>query len=353
MQNKEIYDPVHGYITLIPLAKSFVDTFEFQRLAFIKQLGASAFIFPSSDHSRKAHSFGCYHLCYKIATKLYQEYSFVTERDVELISVAGLLHDIGHGPFSHIFDRFLQDFPHEERGSQIVRRMVKDYDLPVSTVEVEDIIRMIHPPKNCKQWRYQIVSSTVDADRMDYIVRDSRNVGVVTPFEIHSVHRIIAHMMIVDGQLCFSKKVYRDVQELLGARRALHLKVYQHRVSIAIEEMLLDIFESLEGKWSEKIFDLSFFLGLTDSVLVQVYRDSSVSSATKKLVGRIWSRDLYKVTERDYRERQYPPEGRHYSRWVGMGADGDDPLKMVRFQPPIDEGRKLEFGCWRISTIKT
>lgn len=339
MKNKEIYDHIHGYITLTPFAQQVCDTFEFQRLGYIKQLGVSSFVYPSADHSRKAHSFGCYHIARKMALSLQRKKpDIVSNRDVELLGIAGLVHDIGHGPFSHVFDKVCSS-SHETRGICIFREMVLNYELPITSVEVEVIVKMIRP-EGSTYWKYNIVSSVVDADRCDYIVRDARNVGVITPFGIHNIDRIIAHMDIENEKIIFNNHshVSRDIYELLKARQALHHKVYQHPVSIAIEEMIVDIISLTNIPQSMNSSHLSV-LKYTDSILLNLnYPETPIKGYD--LINRIFNRKLYKVfKEIEYAERPLIKDNVDLTsicRWIGMDTGDIHPMRKVIFSPPLD-----------------
>lgn len=361
MPGKEIFDAIHGYIYLNELALSFCDTPEFQRLAFIKQLGTSSFVFPCADHTRKAHSFGCYHLASIMVKQLRSRHpNVVSVRDVELIGVAALMHDVGHGPFSHVFDKILENVPgaqsHETRSCEIVRRICARKELQISVEEIQVICDMILPPADMKNnWKYQIVSGSVDADRCDYIVRDSKNVGVTTPFGLHNVHRIISHMYISDDALAFSPKVSRDIIELLSAREALHEKVYQHRVSLAIEYMVVDAINLADPNYlyrSQICCNPDIFISLSDSYLLELATERNNSDASRNLINRIFARDLYSVKDEDYSTEQPQRESSggtiYVQRWMGISHVS---LHGLHFSEPLRD-KPLTLKKWRISTIQ-
>ena len=134
MEQKQIFDPVHGFISLSPLMIQIIDTMEFQRLRDLKQLGACYFVYPSATHTRFEHSVGVCHLAGKMMTSLRQNQPElqITPRQIELVQIAGLIHDLGHGPFSHIYDNhiILPSAPsHEQRGCKIFESMISKYNL--------------------------------------------------------------------------------------------------------------------------------------------------------------------------------------------------------------------------------
>lgn len=340
---KEIFCSVHGFIHLTPLALEFVDTVEFQRLNWLHQLGASFLIFSSASHTRKSHAIGVYHLARLAAQTLQRHHpDQVDDRLVDLIGVAGLLHDIGHFAFSHVGDAVLADLTsplrhHERRSEALLEHMVQKYQISMTDEEIMLVQRMINPRQEDKDdWRFQIVSGTIDVDRCDYVVRDSQNVGVMTGFGLHQVRHIIDHCRIVDKELAFHPKVARDCHDLLLARRDLHYKVYQHRVSVAIEAMLVDVIQLVEEhcKFKAAIHDLDSFNAVNDGLLMRIFFDPLTPIAAKELIQRIWDRRLYKcVFEMDHdAEMDVPrcPSGtRVHARWIGMDTGATHPMDLI------------------------
>ena len=166
---KQIYDPVHGFIQLTPLMIKIIDTPEFQRLRDLKQLGATYLVFPSATHTRLEHSLGVAHLAGETMRALHaaQPELHITPRLIELVQIAGLIHDLGHGPFSHLYDHYVRpaDQPeHEERGCQMFSQMVTTYNLPLAPEEVTQIHRMICPKPEDK-WVYEIVANAKKSNR--------------------------------------------------------------------------------------------------------------------------------------------------------------------------------------------
>ena len=136
----ELYDIIHGSIQICPLAKKIIDTFEFQRLRNIKQLGCCNYVFPSSTHTRFEHSIGVYHLARKYVDILNKNGQYFTERDKDCISIAGLIHDIGHGPYSHLFDElFPEKQNHEYRSGELLKIINKKYNLNFTDDEIKRI----------------------------------------------------------------------------------------------------------------------------------------------------------------------------------------------------------------------
>ena len=352
---KEIYCGVHGYIYLSPMAQRVVDTVEFQRLNWLHQLGASFLVFSSASHTRKSHSFGVYHIARRMAKALQRRHpTIVSDRDIELVGLAALLHDIGHFAFSHVGDEVFKGSAspmkaHEARSIGMLRHMHRKYGWALTQSEVETLCQMIHPDAaHAGQWRFQLVSGYVDADRMDYVVRDSANVGIMTGFGFHHVQHILDHIGIgKHGGLVFDAKVERDVLELLTARSRLHTKVYQHRVSVAIEQMLVEIFRLLEPVYhfEASLDDPEAFVQFHDGVLMMARSNPKVPKEAKALIDRLWTRDFWKVTT-SIQENETRLSRAMYGRWVGMGTGDEHPMNCLQFEPAIDRYSAPHRAFW-------
>ena len=247
--------------------QKIIDTKEFQRLRDLKQLGAVSFVFPSANHTRFEHSLGVSYLAGIMASSLRDKHpeKKITERDIECIRIAGLIHDIGHGPYSHLYDHYvrLADEPeHEERGCQIFRELVKTANLELTQEEVEDIILMVNPTNNvANHWKYQIIAnkiSQVDVDKIDYLQRDSYHIGLKIDGEYS---RLLTQCYIKEYQSSIDKnkkKVYQviawpeklqfDMFALFHTRYRLHKQVYNHHTVKAFEYIIAEILQQLREK---------------------------------------------------------------------------------------------------------
>lgn len=271
-------DPIHGSIVLSDLAWSIINTQEFKRLKKLKQIGVAHELYPSMEHSRYVHCIGVYHLTGKYLDKLLKNSPHVSlhPRIYELITIAGLVHDIGHGPFSHIFDNYLLDelkLPHhEERGQEIFKQVVKKYNLPINPHEVDFIISLMVgtsavpfnltpggiTPSNplphlagveggaAPLWWWQIVANMAfefDTDKLDYLLRDSLYARY--PIAIQ-VDRIFDHCRIDDAQenIIFNIKVFEDIHEVFMSRYKLHRYVYRHKTVVAFELLIVEFLRS-------------------------------------------------------------------------------------------------------------
>ncbi|MFN2502547.1 MAG: HD domain-containing protein [Pyrinomonadaceae bacterium] len=261
--SERIYrDSVHNIIRVNTdstegrLVVALIDTPEFQRLRRIRQLGLAYFAYQSAEHSRFTHSLGTYHLATRMIAKLRLGYT-ISEEAQTAVRVAALLHDIGHGPFSHVIESIL-DFHHEEFMMEAVTscdtavgRLLYDYSPQLAT-DVADIIRGTY------QFRAlaQIVSSQLDVDRMDYLLRDSLMSGA--KYGIYDLEWIIKSIEINEGDdhLYVSAGGIYAVEDYLQARYYMYRQVYFHRTLRSAEAVLkvllnraLHLFRAGEPVW--------------------------------------------------------------------------------------------------------
>lgn len=301
---KVIFDQIHKYMKFDNLLLKIIDTVEFQRLRNIKQLGLCYYVFPGASHNRFEHSLGVSYLSgYMIEMlKNKQPELNITERDILLVKIAGLIHDLGHVCFSHFFDNFFlseripnSEFRHHEyRSCKLFEFIVKKYKIDLSDEEIKIINRMINPDIN-DSFLYQIVCNKInglDCDKFDYIVRDTYNIGLAYSFD---VMRLIDQAKVINNKICFRSKCSFDISDLYYTRYKLHKQIYTHKVVRAIEYMVLDIIKMLDRSLNlvEKILDVGRISELTDNILDKCYLLSDKKCI--KLLERIRTRDLYKM----------------------------------------------------------
>jgi HD superfamily phosphohydrolase len=252
-----IYDPIHNYMTFSPLIMQIVDTPEFQRLRNIKQLGLCYFVFPGASHNRFEHSLGVSYLSGRMATHLKNTHPEleITPRQIELIRIAGLVHDLGHGFYSHFFDDVLvtkllhlDDHPyatHERRSIWILRHIIQKYNIAITEDELIFIAELIKPPKEKVQhYLFQIVANSltgIDCDKFDYLCRDTQQLGFKDYIDFS---RLIDEVRVVNGVLAYPEEVASDILELFEKRYKLHKRVYQHPTVKSIEFLMLNIFNT-------------------------------------------------------------------------------------------------------------
>jgi len=283
--SKIFQDDIHGPIELSLTSVKIIDTPEFQRLRNIKQLGSCYFVFPSASHNRFEHSIGTAHLARSLINEISknQPELNITDEQKLNIELAGLCHDLGHGPFSHIYDdvylktRIPDSHPfrhHEHRSCAILEKINIEYEIGLSKENLSQIQRMIHPMRDedKKNFLFQIVSNGkngIDVDKFDYIARDTKALGIHYGFD-HK--RIFPYVKVIDRELCFCDKVIFNVFELFDTRYRLHKQVYNHPTAKRVDMMMELLFEQLD--YFLRPFSVPFendnlinFLKLTDSIL--------------------------------------------------------------------------------------
>lgn len=229
---KIINDPVYGIVNL-PDGILF-NIFEhkyFQRLRRISQLGLSSLVYPGAIHTRFHHALGALHLCLETLEMFQRRRITITSEDKTGVALAVLLHDIGHGPFSHVLEHTITGAHHEELTLAIMHRLNDEYKGQLDTAI--EIFTGSHP----KHFLHQLVSGQLDLDRMDYLNRDSFFTGVAEGKIGYD--RIIKMMTVVDNQLAIEEKGIYSVENFLMARRLMYWQVYLHKTVLASEQMLI------------------------------------------------------------------------------------------------------------------
>ena len=237
MNNKRkiINDPVFGFINIPDgLPYDIIQHPYFQRLNRIKQLGLSSYVYPGAQHTRLQHSIGAMHLMGEAISQLRIAGHEITATEEEAVRACILLHDIGHGPFSHALEHSLvPGVSHEEISLLIMEKMNREFERKLEMAI--DIFRNKYP----KRFLHQLVSGQLDMDRLDYLSRDSFFCGVSEG--IIGASRIIKMLNLNDGQLVVEAKGIYSIEKFLVARRLMYWQVYLHKTSVAAEKMLVNI----------------------------------------------------------------------------------------------------------------
>ena len=232
-KSKIINDPVFGFINIPKgLLYDIVCHPYLQRLNHIKQVGLSSVVYPGAQHTRFQHSLGAFYLMSETIRQLIDKGNLISDEEAEGAEAAILLHDIGHGPFSHVLESTLvQQVTHEEISLMLMERMNKEMDGKL-TLAIQ-IFKDEYP----KHFLHQLVSGQLDMDRLDYLRRDSFYTGV-TEGNIGSA-RIIKMLNIIDDHLVVEKKGIYSIENFLTARRLMYWQVYLHKTSVAYERMMV------------------------------------------------------------------------------------------------------------------
>jgi len=312
-----IFDPVHREYELGPEIIDIINTEEFQRLRRLRQLATAHWVWLGATHTRFEHSISVAYLAGRLAEHLQvkQPELNITERQILLVQLAGLLHDVGHGPFSHLFDDvFLKnsDSPmahHEQRSVAIVARLLKKSAFDYSAEEIAFVQSLIAPTKGQEGFLYHIVANQVnhlDVDKMEYIKRDARACGLSQGGFDTDTMRIINAARVVDGCICYHYKVYEDIYNLFQTRYRLHTTVYRHSAVVAIHYMVSDALRCSGLPIEQSIVDLDRFLQYDDTILDAIRRSKSEDMRrSRDIIRRIDERQLYKVVVTDKRPKPW------------------------------------------------
>ncbi|XP_072371322.1 deoxynucleoside triphosphate triphosphohydrolase SAMHD1-like [Scyliorhinus torazame] len=348
---KVFNDPIHGHIEMHPLLIRIIDTPQFQRLRFIKQLGGTYFVYPGASHNRFEHSIGVGYLAGQLVKALAERQPElrINHRDILCVQIAGLCHDLGHGPFSHLFDgKFIplarQDvkWKHEDASLTMFEHLIKSngleeilanhgLELPNDLVFIKEQIR---GPKTearrngdgcnikCSKWPYEgrprekgflyeIVANKrngIDVDKWDYFARDCHHLGIRNNFDFVRFLKF-ARVCAVGNKkhICTRDKEVGDLYNMFHTRNTLHRRAYQHRVSNIIESMiteallLADPHIKISGangkryKISTAIDDMVAYTKLTDAIFQQILNSSKPElEPAREILNNIICRKLYK-----------------------------------------------------------
>ncbi|KAJ3105057.1 SAM domain and HD [Phlyctochytrium bullatum] len=326
---RSVNDSVHGLLTFDRLCWDIIDTPQFQRLRDIKQLGSGYYVFPGASHNRFEHSLGVSYLADQFISgiKSRQPWLEIEERDVRCIKLAGLCHDLGHGPFSHIFDnefipraRHGMKWTHEIASEQLLEYLIDSngVDIPQDEIRyIQDLIR--GEPRNGwkdhgdgRRFLYEVVANkktSVDVDKVlktkkptnllkfDYIARDCLYLGVKNSYDYS---RAMKFAVVVDNEVCFHQKEASNIYQLFHTRATLFKTVYTHRVGKSIELMLVDALLAADPylEISSSIDDMSKYTYLTDSILKEIERSRVPELETaRNILTRLRKRNLYSCVD--------------------------------------------------------
>ena len=266
----EITDPVHRYISFSEVEKEVIDTGVFQRLRRIRQLAGAHLVYPSAQHSRFEHSLGTMHVAGHAGETLVAKGYLDDEDKVQKLRLAALLHDIGHGPFSHLFEEVLElkhGTSHEDVGKRVI-----------SKSEISDILKKhgYNPSDICKlsfgeskiKFLNEIIAGGLSADLMDYLSRD----GLFTGVEYGKIdhHRLISSFEVVsNGHLAIDRSALYSFESMLISRYEMFKAVYFHKTVRSAEVMLLNSMALADEHLNLTDTSMNNYLNLTDEVILE------------------------------------------------------------------------------------
>lgn len=234
---KIINDPVYGFITIDnPLIFEIISHPWYQRLRRIKQMALAHLVYPGAVHTRLHHALGAYHLMCNALQVLKEKGTAITETEDTAAKIAILLHDIGHGPFSHALENvIMQDVHHEDMSLLLMQELNREFNGQLQTAIA--IFTNTYP----KKFLHQLISGQLDVDRMDYLTRDSFFTGVSEG--VIGYDRIIKMLIVHDGELMVEEKAIYSIEKFLVARRLMYWQVYLHKTVLSGEMSLVKILE--------------------------------------------------------------------------------------------------------------
>ncbi len=250
-------DPVHGFISVQKgILLDLINHKYFQRLRRIKQLGLSHYVYPGALHTRFHHALGAMHLVQEAIIVLRNKGIEITDEESTSVQIAILLHDIGHGPFSHSLEHIIINMHHEDISILFMEALNEEYDGKLD-LAIEIFKNQYH-----KRFLHQLVSGQLDMDRLDYLTRDSFFTGVTEG--VIGYDRIIKMLYVKDNELVVEEKGLYSIEKFLLARKYMYWQVYLHKTSVALETMLkksLEIFKELNSKGTKFIMSdpMQFF----------------------------------------------------------------------------------------------
>jgi HD superfamily phosphohydrolase len=234
-KKKIINDPVYGFITIpTDLVFDLIEHPYFQRLRYIKQLGMTHLVYPGALHTRFHHALGAMHLMKLAIDTLKSKGNTITAEEEEAVAIAILLHDIGHGPFSHALEHtIVEGISHEDISMLLMDKLNKQFNGQL------DMAISIFNGTYTKGFLHEMVSSQLDMDRLDYLNRDSFFTGVSEG--VISSERILKMLNVKDGHIVVEEKGIYSIEKFLVARRLMYWQVYFHKTVIAAEQLLVKI----------------------------------------------------------------------------------------------------------------
>ena len=273
----DIIDPIHDFIRVYEHEISIIDKPIFQRLRHIRQLSGAHLTYPAAQHTRFEHSLGVMHIA-SLAGHALNEKGIFKSDDIEILRLAGLLHDIGHGPFSHLFEEIIQEkkFSHEDYGKEIILKSEIGDVLSKNGFD-KKLITKIAFGNSKFQFMNEIVSGTLSADMMDYLLRDGYFTGAEHAKIDHK--RITQSLYVHHKKLALERSALYSFESMMYSRYQMFKAVYFHKTVRAAEVMLIEALRLSDDEFGFTSFNLNEYVKLTDEYVLS----SLISSKSSKL----------------------------------------------------------------------
>jgi len=273
----DIIDPIHDFIRVYEHELSIIDSPIFQRLRRIRQLSGAHLTYPAAQHTRFEHSLGVMHITSQAGHALLEK-DIVKSDDVEILRLAGLLHDIGHGPFSHLFEEIIQQkkISHEDFGKKIILKSEIGDNLAKYSFD-KKLIAKIAFGESKYQFMNEIVSGALSADMMDYLLRDGYFTGAEHAKIDHK--RITQSLDVYKKKLALERSALYSFESMMHSRYQMFKAVYFHKTVRAAEVMLIEALRLSDDEFGFTSFNLDEFVKLTDEYVLS----SLISSKSSEL----------------------------------------------------------------------
>ena len=273
----DIIDPIHDFIRVYEHELSIIDNPIFQRLRRIRQLSGAHLTYPAAQHTRFEHSLGVMHIAGQAGHAL-NEKGFLKSDDIEILRLAGLLHDIGHGPFSHLFEEIIQKkkMSHEDFGKEIILKSEIGDDLTKNGFDKKLITKIAFGDSKF-QYLNEIVSGALSADMMDYLLRDGYFTGAEHAKVDHK--RITQSLDVYKKKLALERSALYSFESMMHSRYQMFKAVYFHKTVRAAEVMLLEALRLSDDEFGFTSFNLNEYITLTDEYILSTL----ISSKSSKL----------------------------------------------------------------------
>ncbi len=290
----DIIDPIHDFIRVYDYELPIIDSSLFQRLRRIKQLSGAHLTYPSAQHSRFEHSLGVMHIATEAGFAL-NEKGFLNSDDVQVLRLAALLHDIGHGPFSHLFEEVIQEkkISHEDYGKKIILNS-EIGDILSKTGFDKKLITQIAFGESKFQYLNEIVSGALSADMMDYLLRDGYFTGAEHAKVDHK--RITQSLNIHKKKIALERSALYSFESMMHSRYQMFKAVYFHKTVRAAEVMLIQALRLSDNEFGFTSLNLNEYVKLTDEFVLSsiVTSNSSKLKQAKQLAEDYQNRKLLK-----------------------------------------------------------